>query len=128
MTVRAQPHGAVAILDRELRDLRHRLGEIPRGRGRRVPAALRERIVAWIATRRAHGDEWRELARALGMPAQTLTRWAARDVGHERSVVLRPVAVIDELASRTVTVVAPSGLRVEGVTIADAIAILRSLA
>lgn len=115
------------VPDRELRDLRHDIGAILRGRGRRFPAALRERIVAWTAARRARGDEWRELSRALGVPTQTLQRWAIPRPGRERGLALRPVTVIDEPPSRTVTVVSPSGLRIEGVTIADVIAILRGL-
>jgi hypothetical protein len=43
-------------------------------------------------------------------------------------VALRPVAVLDAPARSPLTVVAPSGLRVEGVTLADVIAILRGLA
>jgi len=35
--------------------------------------------------------------------------------------------VIDAPPGRTVTIVSPSGLRIEGVTVADAIAILRGL-
>lgn len=115
------------MMDRELQDLRRRLGTIPRGRGRRFPAALRERIITWTVARRARGDWWCELSRELGVPAQTLKRWAAQRP--DRALSLRPVDVIDdELSTRTVTIVAPSGLRIEGVTIADAITILRGLA
>jgi hypothetical protein len=115
------------MTDRKLQDLRRRLDTIPRGRGRRFPAALRERIVAWTAERRARGDEWCELSRELGIPAGTLKRWTTPSP--EGPFSLRPVDVIDdEPPGRTVTIVAPSGLRVEGVTIADAITILRGLA
>ena len=128
MTARTQAREAAAVPDRELRDLRHRIDEIPRGRGRRFPAALRERIAAWTSARRARGDEWCELSRALTVPAQTLKRWVAPRSRDERSVALRPVAVLDELPSRIATVVTPSGLRIEGITIADVIAIARGLA
>jgi hypothetical protein len=114
------------MTDRELQDLRRRLGTIPRGRGRRFPADVRERIVAWAAERRVRGDWWCELSRELGVPARTLKRWATPRPG--RAVSLRPVDVIDERPVRTVTIVSPSGLRIEGVTIADAITILRGLA
>lgn len=40
---------------------------------------------------------------------------------------MRPVDVIDAPPAGTVTLVSPTGLRVEGVAIADAIAILRGL-
>jgi transposase len=115
------------MTDRELQDLRRRLGTLPRGSGRRFPAALRERIIAWTVERRARGAWWCELSRELGVPAQTLKRWATRRP--DRALSLRPVDVIDDVPStRTVTIVAPSGLRLEGVTIADAITILRGLA
>jgi hypothetical protein len=92
-----------------------------------ILAALRERIIAWTAERRARGDEWCELSRELGVAAATLQRRAA--ARPERALSLRPVDVIDmsddEPSARTVTVVSPSGLRVEGVTVADAITIVR---
>jgi transposase-like protein len=123
---RMQAHGT--LLDRELRDLRHHLGAIPRGRGRRFPAALRERVIAWTAARRTRGAGWRELARELGVPAGTLQRWLTPRPERAPPVALRPVAVTDEPARQPLTIVAPSGLRLEGVTIADVIAILRGLA
>lgn len=114
------------MTDREFQDLRRRLGAIPRGRGRRFPATLRERIITWAAERRARGDWWCELSRELGVPARTLKRWATPRF--ECALSLRPVDVIDAPPIRTVTIVSPSGLRIEDVTIADAIAILRGVA
>lgn len=124
----ARMHTRGAPPDRELRDLRHHLGAIPRGRGRRFPAALRERITAWMVARRTRGAGWSELARELGVPAGTLQRWVAPRPERAGQVALRPVAVTDEPARRTLTLMGPSGLRIEGVTIADVIAILRGLA
>ena len=124
----AQGHARGPLLDRELRDLRHHLGAIPRGRGRRIPAALRARVIAWAAARRTHGAGWRALARELGVSAGTLKHWLAPRVEPTHAVALRPVAVTDEPARQPLTLVAPSGLRIEGATIADVIAILRGLA
>jgi len=117
---------AVLMMDRELQDLRRRLDTIPRGRGRRIPVALRERVVAWLTVRRVRGDWWCELARELGIPASTLKRWTTPRAEGTRP--LRPVQVIEEPPCRTMTIVSPSGLRIEGVTIADVIEILRGLA
>jgi hypothetical protein len=78
--------------------------------------------------RRARGDGWRELSRELGVPARTLEYWATPRPEQAHVVALRPIDVIDEPPRRTVTVVAPSGVRIEGVTIADVIALLRGLA
>lgn len=79
--------------------------------------------MAWVAKRREMGDWWCDVARAIGMPADTLARWSAR----RSSATVVPVEV--ELPpAGTVTLVAPSGLRIEGVTVMDAIAILQALA
>jgi hypothetical protein len=123
---RAQPR-RTATVDRELRELRDRLAAVPRGRGRRFPAPLRARAGAWVTARRARGAEWRALSCALGVPAETLRQWTAAEPP-ARAVALRAVTVIEESPRRAVTVVAPSGLRIEGITLADAIAILRGLA
>ena len=116
------------MTDRKLQDLR-RLTTIPRRRGRCFPAALREHIVAWTAERRARGDEWCALSRELGIAAATLQRWATPRPGPTLS--LRPIDVIavsaDASAPRTVTTVTPSGLRIEGVPLADTITLLREL-
>ena|SRR5689334_23224311 len=114
------------MTDRELQDLRRCLGAIPRGRGRRFPIVLRKRVVAWTAERRRRGDWWCELSRELGVPARTLKRWVTPRP--EGALSLRRVDVLDEPPTRTVTIVSQSGLRIEGVTIADAITILRGLA
>lgn len=84
--------------------------------------------MAWVTARRARGVGWRELSRELGVPARTLKYWAILRPEPEHVVALRPIDVIDEPSCRTVTVVASSGLRIEGVMIADVITILRGLA
>ena len=83
----------------------------------------------WAAERVSRGAGWGELSRELGIPAKTLERWAGPRA--EPAVALRPVDVVDAgdtPPDRTVTIVSPSGLRIEGVTIADVITILRGLA
>lgn len=83
--------------------------------------------MTWTMRRRAKGDGPRELAQALGVPTTILRRWS-----QSRSTVapvpLRRVEVIDEeTAEWTLTLVAPTGMRIEGLTVAAAIAILRGL-
>ena len=121
-------HGSGLSRERALRALRRDLGAIPRGRGRRIPAALRARVITWTVARRTRGAGWRELARELGVPAGTLTRWLALRPAQAPPVALRPVTVLDAPARSPLRLVAPSGLRIEGVTLADVIAILRGLA
>src|SRR5947207_1416045 len=114
------------MVDRELRVLQSEIAAVQRRRRRRYPAKLRARISAWVAKRRAAGAWWCDVVRPLGVPAATLKRWAEPTASG--SVSLRPVDVVDAPASDTVTLVSPTGLRIEGVAIADAIAILRGLA
>lgn len=111
--------------DREARELRRRVARLQRGRpGFRFSPSLRQRIAAWVAVQRERGVWWCDLAREIGVPAETLKRWAAP---RSTSSTLRPVEVIDAPPIGTVTLVSPTGLRIEGVAIVDAIAILRGL-
>jgi hypothetical protein len=114
------------MVDRELRQLRRAIAAVQRRRRRRYPAKLRARISAWVAKRRAKGAWWCDVARPLGVPASTLKRWA--EPSPTAPLALRPVDVIDVPLPGTVTLVSPTGLRIEGVTIDAAIAILRGLA
>jgi hypothetical protein len=88
--------------------------------------ALRAEIAAWVAEQRSRGAWWCDLADTVGIPADTLKRWAAPPM--TASTTLLPVEVIDAPSVETITLVTPKGLRIEGVSIASAIAILRGLA
>ena len=114
-------------MDREARELRRRIARLKRRRpGFRFSAQLRTRISAWVVEHRERGVWWCDLAREIGVPAETLKRWAAPRV--DGGAVMLPVDVIDAPPFGTVTLVSPTGLRIEGVAIADAIAILQGLA
>jgi hypothetical protein len=112
--------------DRELRDLTRAIGAFRKRRDARYPAKLRIRIAAWVAAQRERGEWWTDISAALCMPTQTLVRWteALGAVGAE----MKAVDVIDAPPIGTVTLVAPTGLRIEGVSIDAAIAILRGIA
>lgn len=115
------------MMDREARELARRVARLGRrGRGMQYPRQLRERIAAWVRARRQQGDWWCDLSRAIGVSAETLKRWAA-DHGTSQ-IALVPVEVLDAPPAGTVTLVSPTGLRIEGVAVVDAIAILRGLA
>lgn len=112
--------------DREARELRRRVARLKRDRpGFRFSTKLRAEITAWVTRQRERGAWWCELSRAIGVPEQTLKRWAAP---RATASAMLPVEVIDAPPPSTVTLVSPTGLRIEGVAIADAIAILRGLA
>jgi hypothetical protein len=113
------------MVDRDLRELQRAIAAVQHRRPpRRYPAKLRARITAWVAKRRKKGAWWCDVARPLGVPVPTLRRWAAPvSTG---PIALRPVDIVDVPPPGTVTLVSPTGLRIEGVAIADAI--LRGLA
>ena len=79
-----------------------------------------------MTRQRAAGAWWCDVARPLGIPERTLVRWSAPTAAAGVAVV--PVDVIDVPPAGTVTLVSPTGLRIEDVAVADAIAILRGLA
>ena len=112
--------------DCEARELRRRVARLTRDRpGFRFSPALRAEISAWVAAQRERGVWWCDLSCAIGISAATLKRWATPTVV---TAAMRPVEVIDAPPIGTVTLVSPTGLRIEGVAIADAIAILQGLA
>ena len=75
--------------------------------------------------RRAEGASWKQIAGELGMRFETVRRWCAREASRSG---LRPVVVVDaEAPGRGVAVVSSSGHRVEGLSLEDAIAVLRAL-
>ena len=113
--------------DREARELRRRVERLKRDRpGFRFSPELRARITAWVVAQREAGAWWCDVSQAIDVPVETLKRWAAPRA--ESVAAMLPVEIVDAPPSGTVTLVVPGGLRIEGVAIDAAIAILRSLA
>jgi hypothetical protein len=112
--------------DAEASLLRRALSSHAGGRGRRYPRVLRERIVAYAQVRRSESASWARIAAELRLQLETVRRWCLDAKAVVASRAILPVEVVaDERPS--LTVVAPSGVRIEGVTRADAIAVLREL-
>jgi hypothetical protein len=115
-------------MDRELTNLRRELIHIERGRGRRYPAALRDRIARWTRARRAGGASWQDIAAELEIAIETLKRWTTTGVVAETALV--PVEVIADLPAlgtgdHEFRLVTRSGHRIEGLRLADVIEIVR---
>lgn len=106
-----------SMKDQDLLHLRRDIARLPNGRGRRFPPALRARVINWVAGRRTAGTPWNALEEELGISAVTLQAWAAArpDTTPPRLV---PVEVHEDTPPVTVSLVSPTGWRVEGVPLA----------
>jgi len=102
--------------------IRRELAQIEVRRGPCVPPELRARAAAWLRTERGRGRSIRDLAAEIGVTRGTVTRWTKTDV---RTFV--PVQVVAESERRGVRVVSAGGFAIEGVTLAEAAALLREL-
>ena len=107
----------------ESQRLRDALSRVGRGRGKRVPGELRERVTAYARKRRQGGASLAQLAQETGLSQETLRRWCSEAAG----TALVPVHVVADAASRPVVVVSPSGYRLEGLELDEAVAVLRAL-
>lgn len=94
-------------------------------RGKLYAPKIQAGVVEFAHRRRAEGASWKQIAGELGMRFETVRRWCARDAARPS---LRPVRVVDAAApGSAVAVVSPSGHRIEGLSLQDAIAVLRAL-
>jgi hypothetical protein len=106
----------------EARHLRRELDRIGTRRGRCVAPELKARARAWIAEQRARGRRVADIAAELGVAPGTVHRWSE---GGVRAIV--PVRVVPDEAPSVVAIVSPSGFRIEGIALADAVRVLREL-
>lgn len=106
----------------DAKSLRAELDRIGTRRGRCIRPELRDRATAWIAARRAAGRKVSELAAELGVSDGTILRWSSRGV---KAIV--PVRVVPDATGDGVSVVSPSGFRIEGLSLTDAVRALREL-
>ena len=111
--------------DHELRDLRRELAACERGRGKRYPAALQERIKDWARREIGRGVSTRSAADAISLHSETLRKWLLDDAG---AMALVPVEVVgDQPSTARFTVVSRAGFRVEGLALDEVVALLRVL-
>jgi hypothetical protein len=110
-----------AAVRRFRRQARGEIGERV-GAERRYSAPLRQAAVAYWRQREPEGAGLRTVAAALGVAAVSLRRWAEDDR-------FRAITVIDDPAPtpRVTVVVDATGLRVEGLDVATAAALIARL-
>lgn len=106
--------------------LRRELDSVKGRRGPCFPRDLKERVTAWLAAQRAAGVTIAELAAELGLASGTVLSWSASKVQRSRALV--PVEIVAEpSAASSMSNVSPSGFRVDGLSFADVVALLKAL-
>lgn len=111
----------------EITTLRRELARHEKGRGKRYPADLKRRVTAYALRQRDAGATYEAIAETLGLAFETVRRWCmAVTPSDERPPMLVPVEVVAEARS-PVTIISPSGYRLEGLEPAEAVAALRAL-
>jgi DNA-binding transcriptional regulator YiaG len=95
-------------------------------RGKRYSPSLKQRIVDFVTSRHAEGASWATIAGELGMSVETLRVWR---VGRARktSRAMVPVRVVAERGRDAFRVVSMGGHHIEGLTLEEAISVLRAL-
>jgi hypothetical protein len=126
-------------LSKEANEIRSEVQGLRKGPGRKYTKALRERVLSWLKRAHAEGLYERDWLQ-LGIPLQRLVAWreeerliAATVVPDPviprptKSTALVPVAVYDDVSpfGPGIAFSAPGGYRIEGLTLDQAIGLLR---
>ena len=101
------------------------------GRGRtgwRYSSELKSLAVTVVRDQRQAGVTWSEVAESLGVSALTLGRWLEEQppAGFRRVEVVEPEAGHEE-PSRPLSALTPNGLRLEGLSWAQALELARTI-
>jgi hypothetical protein len=116
---------------RQIRDL---IEQTTSGTARlRVPREVRDEVCRYAVRRRREGAPWALIARETGLEVRKLQRWNARARRAASLPVLRPVEVVakpeaEPEVSPNLALIAPSGLRIEGLQLEQAAQLFRLLA
>ena len=111
---------------RHASSLRAALASHEPARGKRYEPLLKARIIGFARSRRAEGGSWVQIASEVGLAFETLRRWCvAAEPSASRAMV--PVQVVADPIDHTVSVVSASGHRIEGLTLQEAVSVVRAL-
>ena len=113
--------------DCDLREERAWIAQHLGTHGHAFSPELRHRIALYLGRRREAGAWWSEIAHELGVSRKSLYRWTRPKPDRAEPTALVRVEVEPTRAAKTVAIVAPSGFRIEGVSLAEALAALRGL-
>jgi hypothetical protein len=106
----------------EIQKLRAALARREGGRGKRFSPELRQRIADVARQLRDDGQSWTRISDALGVPMGSVRR-----LGDGEAAGFTAVELVDDAGARGLVVVTPTGFRVEGLTPAAAVALIRKL-
>jgi hypothetical protein len=129
-------------LNEEAKQIRAEVAALNPGRGRKYTKALRERVLTYMERAREDGMFETEASKALGVPLARIDAWrsAERELAANyvpppvapratNETALVPVAVRDEWPfGTTISFSTPSGYRVEGLSLDQALGLLRAFA
>jgi hypothetical protein len=116
----------------EGRQLRFEAAKLRPDRRRRYSNELRRRLVDWLDRAVAAGLTEADCSKLVGIKTWRFRCWRATPrlttTSEEREpLALVPIAVTTAAASAGLSLVAPSGHRIEGLTIEQVVALLREL-
>ena len=114
------------MMEREAEALRREFSRMGRGRGQRYPSSLKERAIVLARKQRVAGATWMEIGVAIGLHQETMRCWC-NETGETKTKPMRRVEIVADESEKTVSVVAPSGFRIDGLTLADALTLLEKL-
>jgi len=127
-------------LSKEANEIRSDVQSLRKGPGRKYSKALRQRVLAWMKRALDEGTREGEWMEALGIPLHRLLAWRDEERRVAATVVpepviprpsdttaIVPVAVRDDSTpfGPMIAFSAPSGYRIEGLTLDQAIGLLR---
>ena len=114
------------MFQQEAKRFRRELDQVGVRRGLCFPQELRVRVTAWITTQRAAGVSVEVLASELGLSRGTVMKWSQLARASEVRAMV-PVHVVADRVESTVSVASPSGYRIEGLSLVEAVAVLKEL-
>jgi hypothetical protein len=100
-----------------------------RGLRQRIPDAVRDEVLRYVERARSERRPWAEITATVGLSKSALTRWRRRrDTSPPRSLRrVRVVAAPAAAARREIAVVTAGGHRVEGLSVVEALEVVRGL-
>ena len=119
----------MTILD-EGKQIRSEVTKLRPDKRRRYPEELRARILDWVGRATAAGMMEQECSKAIGVKTWRFTLWRRAAMAKPRAepLALVKIETPSETGPSCLSLVAPSGHRVEGLVLAQIIVLLRELA